>query len=104
MEAILNQECAQQPPYIFKCTIPNPHSIQSTHWPKLPLPLSQRMLEDQQVSVSASRSVEVNHGLFGSTRSSPNALAAPSGIEFRGVQATYTFPVGVTILWWFAQN
>ncbi|KAJ6476001.1 glucan endo-1,6-beta-glucosidase [Mycena vitilis] len=23
-------------------------------------------------------------------------------IEFRGVQATYTFPVGVTTLWWFA--
>lgn len=23
-------------------------------------------------------------------------------IEFRGMQATYTFPVGVTTLWWFA--
>ncbi|KAH9922871.1 glycoside hydrolase [Epithele typhae] len=25
-------------------------------------------------------------------------------IEFRGVQATYTFPVGVTTLWWYAPN
>ncbi|KAE9400866.1 glucan endo-1,6-beta-glucosidase [Gymnopus androsaceus JB14] len=25
-------------------------------------------------------------------------------IEFRGMQATYTFPVGVTTLWWFAPN
>ena len=23
-------------------------------------------------------------------------------IEFRGQQATYTFPVGVTTLWWYA--
>ena len=25
-------------------------------------------------------------------------------IEFRGMQATYTFPVGVTTLWWYAVN
>ncbi|KZT50966.1 glycoside hydrolase family 30 protein [Calocera cornea HHB12733] len=25
-------------------------------------------------------------------------------IEFRGQQATYSFPVGVTTLWWFAEN
>lgn len=25
-------------------------------------------------------------------------------IEFRGKQATYTFPVGVTTLWWYAPN
>ena len=25
-------------------------------------------------------------------------------IEFRGRQATYTFPVGVTTLWWYAPN
>ena len=25
-------------------------------------------------------------------------------IEFRGMQATYTFPVGVTTLWWYAPN
>jgi O-glycosyl hydrolase len=25
-------------------------------------------------------------------------------IEFRGQQATYTFPVGITTLWWYAQN
>lgn len=25
-------------------------------------------------------------------------------IEFRDMQATYTFPVGVTTLWWYAPN
>ncbi|KZP16590.1 glycoside hydrolase family 30 protein [Athelia psychrophila] len=31
-----------------------------------------------------------------------NAVAVAATIEFRGVQASYTFPVGVTTLWWFA--
>ncbi|KAF8595142.1 glycoside hydrolase family 30 protein [Ceratobasidium sp. AG-I] len=31
-----------------------------------------------------------------------NPQAVKTTIEFRGVQATYTFPVGVTTLWWFA--
>ncbi len=25
-------------------------------------------------------------------------------IEFRDMQATYTFPVGITTLWWYAPN
>ncbi|KAH7872628.1 glucan endo-1,6-beta-glucosidase [Lentinula edodes] len=29
-------------------------------------------------------------------------VAVPTTIEFRGMQASYTFPVGVTTLWWFA--
>ncbi|QRV88291.1 glycoside hydrolase family 30 protein [Ceratobasidium sp. AG-Ba] len=33
-----------------------------------------------------------------------NPQPVKATIEFRGVQATYTFPVGVTTLWWFAQN
>jgi len=32
------------------------------------------------------------------------ASAVETTIEFRGQQATYTFPVGVTTLWWFAEN
>ncbi|EUC54891.1 glycoside hydrolase family 30 protein [Rhizoctonia solani AG-3 Rhs1AP] len=34
--------------------------------------------------------------------SSWNPQPVKATIEFRGVQATYTFPVGVTTLWWFA--
>ncbi|KAG1740170.1 glycoside hydrolase family 30 protein [Suillus paluster] len=30
--------------------------------------------------------------------------ASTTTIEFRGMQATYTFPVGVTTLWWYASN
>jgi len=32
------------------------------------------------------------------------AEAVPTTIEFRGQQAQYTFPIGVTTLWWFAEN
>ncbi|KZT50967.1 glycoside hydrolase family 30 protein [Calocera cornea HHB12733] len=35
---------------------------------------------------------------------SGTASAVETTIEFRGMQATYTFPVGVTTLWWFAEN
>ncbi|KAJ7215366.1 glycoside hydrolase superfamily [Mycena pura] len=31
-----------------------------------------------------------------------NPVDVTATIEFRGMQATYTFPVGVTTLWWFA--
>ncbi|KAJ7065779.1 glycoside hydrolase family 30 protein [Mycena amicta] len=31
-----------------------------------------------------------------------NPVSVPATIEFRGMQAQYTFPVGVTTLWWFA--
>ncbi|KAJ7473368.1 glycoside hydrolase [Mycena latifolia] len=31
-----------------------------------------------------------------------NPVPVTATIEFRGMQATYTFPVGVTTLWWFA--
>ncbi|KAJ7896681.1 glycoside hydrolase [Mycena olivaceomarginata] len=31
-----------------------------------------------------------------------NPVPVKTTIEFRGMQATYTFPVGVTTLWWFA--
>nr|BAK52530.1 glucan endo-1,6-beta-glucosidase [Lentinula edodes] len=31
-------------------------------------------------------------------------VAVPTTIEFRGMQASYTFPVGVTTLWWFASE
>ncbi|KAF9047180.1 glucan endo-1,6-beta-glucosidase [Hymenopellis radicata] len=31
-----------------------------------------------------------------------NPTPVQTTIEFRGMQATYTFPVGVTTLWWFA--
>ncbi|KAG6848093.1 hypothetical protein H0H93_003399 [Arthromyces matolae] len=31
-----------------------------------------------------------------------NPVPVSTTIEFRGAQATYTFPVGVTTLWWFA--
>ncbi|EIW76828.1 glycoside hydrolase family 30 protein [Coniophora puteana RWD-64-598 SS2] len=31
-----------------------------------------------------------------------NPQAVDATIEFRGTQATYTFPVGVTTLWWYA--
>ncbi|KAK7028681.1 glycoside hydrolase superfamily [Favolaschia claudopus] len=34
--------------------------------------------------------------------SSWNPQPVTATIEFRGMQATYTFPVGVTTLWWFA--
>ncbi|KAH9476350.1 Endo-1,6-beta-D-glucanase [Psilocybe cubensis] len=34
--------------------------------------------------------------------SSWNPQPVKTTIEFRGMQATYTFPVGVTTLWWFA--
>jgi len=37
-----------------------------------------------------------------STTWNPQPVTAT--IEFRGMQATYTFPVGVTTLWWFAPN
>ncbi|KAG9086493.1 hypothetical protein FS749_003610 [Ceratobasidium sp. UAMH 11750] len=37
-----------------------------------------------------------------SASSSWNPQPVKATIEFRGVQATYTFPVGVTTLWWFA--
>ncbi|KAJ3835095.1 glucan endo-1,6-beta-glucosidase [Lentinula raphanica] len=37
-----------------------------------------------------------------STGGSWNPVAVPTTIEFRGMQASYTFPVGVTTLWWFA--
>ena len=31
-----------------------------------------------------------------------NPVDVTATIEFRGMQATYTFPVGVTTLWWYA--
>ncbi|KDQ52426.1 glycoside hydrolase family 30 protein [Jaapia argillacea MUCL 33604] len=33
-----------------------------------------------------------------------NPQPVQTTIEFRGMQATYTFPVGVTTLWWYAPN
>ncbi|KAG1737994.1 glycoside hydrolase family 30 protein [Suillus lakei] len=33
-----------------------------------------------------------------------NPRPVKATIEFRGMQATYTFPVGVTTLWWYAPN
>ncbi|KAI0699329.1 glycoside hydrolase [Cerioporus squamosus] len=33
-----------------------------------------------------------------------NPVPVQTTIEFRGQQATYTFPVGVTTLWWYAPN
>ncbi|QRW16783.1 glycoside hydrolase family 30 protein [Rhizoctonia solani] len=36
--------------------------------------------------------------------SSWNPQPVKATIEFRGVQANYTFPVGVTTLWWFAPS
>ncbi|KAG6830115.1 hypothetical protein H0H92_002164 [Tricholoma furcatifolium] len=33
---------------------------------------------------------------------STNPIPVTTTIEFRGVQATYTFPVGITTLWWYA--
>lgn len=36
-----------------------------------------------------------------STTWDPVPVAAT--IEFRGMQASYTFPVGVTTLWWYAE-
>jgi len=33
-----------------------------------------------------------------------SAAPVTTTIEFRGAQATYDFPVGVTTLWWFAEN
>ncbi|KZO96858.1 glycoside hydrolase family 30 protein [Calocera viscosa TUFC12733] len=33
-----------------------------------------------------------------------NAGPVTTTIEFRGLQATYSFPIGVTTLWWFAEN
>ncbi|KAL0564533.1 hypothetical protein V5O48_017513 [Marasmius crinis-equi] len=33
-----------------------------------------------------------------------NPQPVQTTIEFRGMQATYTFPVGITTLWWFAPN
>ncbi|KAJ7260891.1 glycoside hydrolase [Mycena haematopus] len=33
-----------------------------------------------------------------------NPTAVTATIEFRGMQATYTFPVGVTTLWWYAPS
>ncbi|KAH7922519.1 glycoside hydrolase family 30 protein [Leucogyrophana mollusca] len=32
-----------------------------------------------------------------------NPVPVEATIEFRGMQATYTFPVGVTTLWWYAE-
>ncbi|KAK0473000.1 glycoside hydrolase family 30 protein [Armillaria novae-zelandiae] len=37
-----------------------------------------------------------------SASSAWNPVPVTASIEFRGVQATYTFQVGVTTLWWFA--
>lgn len=37
-----------------------------------------------------------------STSRNPQPVKAT--IEFRGMQATYIFPVGVTTLWWYAAN
>lgn len=37
-----------------------------------------------------------------SASTSWNPQPVKTTIEFRGMQATYTFPVGVTTLWWFA--
>ncbi|KAF9531517.1 glucan endo-1,6-beta-glucosidase [Crepidotus variabilis] len=37
-----------------------------------------------------------------SAATSWNPQPVKTTIEFRGLQATYTFPVGVTTLWWFA--
>ncbi|KAJ7588702.1 hypothetical protein C8J56DRAFT_889467 [Mycena floridula] len=34
--------------------------------------------------------------------SASDSVPVKATIEFRGVQITYTFPVGVTMLWWFA--
>ncbi|KAF9485722.1 glycoside hydrolase [Pholiota conissans] len=39
-----------------------------------------------------------------SASTSWNPQPVTTTIEFRGMQATYTFPVGVTTLWWFAPN
>ncbi|KAF7970961.1 hypothetical protein HWV62_22552 [Athelia sp. TMB] len=33
-----------------------------------------------------------------------NPVSVDATIEFRGMQATYTFPVGVTTLWWYAES
>ncbi|QRV88287.1 glycoside hydrolase family 30 protein [Ceratobasidium sp. AG-Ba] len=46
--------------------------------------------------------VVLNWNDSGSLGFTPRPVKAT--IEFRGVQATYTFPVGVTTLWWFAPN
>ena len=37
-----------------------------------------------------------------SASSNWNPQPVTATIEFRGVQAKYTFPVGVTTLWWYA--
>ncbi|KAG1740173.1 glycoside hydrolase family 30 protein [Suillus paluster] len=39
-----------------------------------------------------------------SASTSWNPQPVEATIEFRGMQATYTFPVGVTTLWWYAPN
>ncbi|TFK70756.1 glycoside hydrolase [Pluteus cervinus] len=39
---------------------------------------------------------------YDNASSSWNPTPVTATIEFRGQQATYTFPVGVTTLWWFA--
>ncbi|KAG0708400.1 glycoside hydrolase family 30 protein [Suillus ampliporus] len=39
-----------------------------------------------------------------SASTSWNPQPVTATIEFRGMQATYTFPVGVTTLWWYAPN
>ncbi|KAG1816364.1 glycoside hydrolase family 30 protein [Suillus subaureus] len=39
-----------------------------------------------------------------SASTSWNPQPVKATIEFRGMQATYTFPVGVTTLWWYAAN
>jgi hypothetical protein len=37
------------------------------------------------------------------SRLTPRCAADPQ-IEFRDMQATYTFPVGVTTMWWYAPD
>ncbi|KAJ7648111.1 glycoside hydrolase [Roridomyces roridus] len=39
-----------------------------------------------------------------SSSSTFNPVPVTATIEFRGMQATYTFPVGVTTLWWFGDS
>ncbi|KAG2034172.1 glycoside hydrolase family 30 protein [Suillus americanus] len=46
--------------------------------------------------------VVLNWGDSASTSGNPQSVKAT--IKFRGMQATYTFPVGVTTLWWYAPN
>ncbi|TDL27029.1 glycoside hydrolase [Rickenella mellea] len=41
---------------------------------------------------------------YDNSNSNWNPQPVKTTIEFRGQQATYTFPVGVTTLWWYAPN